>query len=79
MKSEIEKAQVQRIEKHFAECYAIWHMGEKPFKKFYSAYMGESLNNEEIYEARLLLVKMLLQTLLNDCEVVLDEIKNERE
>lgn len=64
-----------QIEKHFGEVYAIWHMSEKHFKKFYSAYMGESLTDSDIFEARLLIVNMLLGTLKTDCEVILDEYK----
>lgn len=61
------------IETHFHETYAIFHMPVKAFKKFYLAYTGDSVKDDEILEARLLLVKMLLDTLIKDCEVVLNE------
>lgn len=61
------------IETHFQETYAIFHMSVKAFKKFYFAYTGDSVKDDEILEARLLLVKMLLDTLIKDCEVVLNE------
>lgn len=68
-----------QLDNHFSNTVAIWRMDIKHFKKFYRSYTGETLSDDlvEIYEARLLIVKMLLQTLVSDCEVVLDEIKKE--
>ena len=60
---------------HFKETFAIWHMADKHFKKFYKTYMGESLADDEVFEARILLVKMILDTMLTDCEVIVNEIK----
>jgi hypothetical protein len=63
------------IKKRFEETYAIMNMPDKVYKKFHEKYMGETITDEEVFEARLLIVKMCLNTLVDDCEVVLDEIR----
>lgn len=67
------------IKKRFEETYAIMHMPDKAYKKFHEKYMGEKITDEEVFEARLLIVKMCLKTLVDDCEVVLDEIRKAEE
>lgn len=71
------KQATKTIENHFHETYAIFHMPVRAFKKFYLAYTGDSVKDDELLEARLLLVKMLLDTLIKDCEVVLSETSKE--
>ena len=67
------------IKKRFEETYAIMNMPDKVYKKFHEKYMGEKITDEEVFEARLLIVKMCLKTLVDDCEVVLDEIRKAEE
>lgn len=73
------KSATKTIEQHFAETYSIFHMSPKAFKKFHRAYTGDDVSNDDLFEARILLVKMLLNTLISDCEVILDGYKKERD
>lgn len=65
------------LDSHIREINGLWNLSHKSFKIFYRRFAGESLTDSEVFEARILLINMLLSTLKSDCEVILNEIKKE--
>lgn len=63
----------------FQDTYRLMLLPDKAYKKFHKKYMGEDISSGEVEEARLLIVKMCIDDIKKDLEVVLDEIQRDRE
>lgn len=74
---EFESSASLTLDSHIKEITGLWNLSHKSFKNFYKKFAGESLTDSEVFEARILLINMILSLLKNDCEVILDEIKKE--
>ena len=72
----ISDSSVITVKCHIQEISSILALNDKSFRKFYRLYTGEKVSCEETNEARLLMVKMLTDTISKDIERVL---QNERE
>ena len=74
---EFESSASLTLDSHIREISGLWGLSHKSFKNFYRKFTGESLTDSEVFEARILLINMILSTLKTDCEVILNEIKKE--
>lgn len=73
--TEFENSACLCLDSHIREIVSLWNLSSKGFKSFHKKFLGESLDDSEIFEARILLLNMLVSTLKNDCEVILNEEK----
>ena len=66
----IESHHVDVVKGHLSDAFNIINLSDKVFKKFWLKYMGEHINNDDVPEAKLMLVKMLCKLCVNDIEEV---------
>lgn len=71
------KNRMKVLSDRFSDAYRLFLLPDKAYIKFHEKYMGEKITSDEVEEARFLIVKMCLNDILKDMEVILYEMQKE--